>query len=121
MRNAMNEVLRDAYVADNLKGVEYWNRVCEKADNPFRFSYPNRRFNRSIGEFAGARFDPEGNPVDEKTWADNERTWLPTPEDKTYVKSLMQKVIEPGKFAGWISPPLRGIDSQPMEFEYVKL
>jgi len=33
----------------------------------------------------------------------------------------MQQVTEPGKFAGWIAPPLRGINGQPAEFEYVRL
>jgi benzoyl-CoA 2,3-dioxygenase component B len=33
----------------------------------------------------------------------------------------MTPVVEPGKFAGWIAPPARGINSQPVEFEYVKL
>jgi benzoyl-CoA 2,3-dioxygenase component B len=29
-------------------------------------------------------------------------------------------VIEPGKMAGWMSPPSRGIHGQPIEFRYVK-
>ena len=33
----------------------------------------------------------------------------------------MKPVVEPGQFAGWIAPPARGINGQPMEFEYVKL
>src|SRR6185436_5647217 len=37
LRNAMNEVLRDEYVKDNERGVEYWNRICERAGNDFRF------------------------------------------------------------------------------------
>lgn len=121
MRNAMNEVLREAYIKDNLKGIDYWNRECEKAGVDFRFSYPNRRFHRTIGEFAGSDFDPEGNPIDARTFAERRHEWLPTPEDKTYVKSLMKQVTEPGKFANWIAPPLRGINSQPVEFEYVRL
>ena len=121
MRNAMNEVLRDAYVKDNLKGVDYWNKECERAGIDFRFQYPHRRFNRQIGEFAGSTFDLEGNPIDGATFAAKKREWLPTPEDKAYVKSLMHQVVEPGKFAGWIAPPLRGINSQETDFEYVKL
>ena len=121
MRNAMNEVLREAYIADNLEGIEYWNRECEKAGMEFRFVYPHRRFNRTIGEFAGATFDPSGDPIDASTFADHRDEWLPTAADKAFVKSLMQQVTEPGKFAGWIAPPLRGINSQPTEFEYVRL
>jgi benzoyl-CoA 2,3-dioxygenase component B len=33
----------------------------------------------------------------------------------------MTPVTEPGKFAGWIAPPSRGINGQPVDFEYVKL
>ncbi|TDJ68757.1 MAG: benzoyl-CoA 2,3-epoxidase subunit BoxB [Planctomycetota bacterium] len=121
MRNAMNEVLRDAYIKDSEKGIEYWNRECEKADVEFRFEYPHRRFHRTIGEFAGSFFDPEGVAIDEATWNTRQSEWLPTEADKAYVKSLMQKVTEPGRFAGWIAPPLRGINSQPIEFEYVRL
>ena len=41
--------------------------------------------------------------------------------DKAYVQSLMQRVIEPGKMAGWIAPPERGINNLPVQYEYVKL
>jgi len=30
-------------------------------------------------------------------------------------------VSAPGEFAGWIAPPVRGINHQPLDFEYVKL
>ncbi len=33
----------------------------------------------------------------------------------------MPPVTEPGRFAGGIAPPLRGVDSKPTEFEYVRL
>ncbi|MEE8468235.1 MAG: benzoyl-CoA 2,3-epoxidase subunit BoxB, partial [Planctomycetota bacterium] len=121
LRNAMNEVLREAYIADNQKGIEYWNRECERAHVDFCFTYPQRRFNRTIGEFSGAHFDPSGKPIDESTFEEHRDDWLPTVADRAYVKSLMSRVTERGKFAGWIAPPLRGIDSQEIEFEYVRL
>ena len=34
---------------------------------------------------------------------------------------LTQPVYEPGKVAGWIAPPDRGINNLPVEYEYVKL
>ena len=46
--------------------------------------------------------------------------WLPTDEDKAYIQSLMIGVTEPGKFANYIAPPQRGINRQPIDFEYVK-
>jgi benzoyl-CoA 2,3-dioxygenase component B len=32
----------------------------------------------------------------------------------------MGRVLEPGKFANWIAAPARGINGQPVEFEYVR-
>jgi len=32
----------------------------------------------------------------------------------------MGRVVEPGKFAGWIAPPVMGINRQPVDFEYVR-
>ncbi|MFT5289765.1 MAG: benzoyl-CoA 2,3-dioxygenase component B [Planctomycetota bacterium] len=121
LRNAMNEVLRDEYVRDNEKGIVYWNRVCERAGVEFRFTLPHRRFNRKVGMYAEGRFDPQGNAIDEATWAAQENTWLPSDEDRTYVQSLMKPCTEPGKIAGWISPPAKGINGQTFDYEYVKL
>jgi len=41
--------------------------------------------------------------------------------DRAFVQSLMQRVIEPGKMAGWIAPPERGINNLAIDYEYVKL
>jgi benzoyl-CoA 2,3-dioxygenase component B len=121
LRNAMNEVLRDEYVSDNEKGIEYFNRIVEKNGVEFRFSLPHRRFNRRIGMYSGAHFDPQGNRVDDVTWNARVGDWLPTEADRAHVKALMVQCIEPGKMAGWIAPPAKGIDGKPAEFEYVKL
>jgi benzoyl-CoA 2,3-dioxygenase component B len=32
----------------------------------------------------------------------------------------MQPVTGRGQFAGWIAPPARGINGQPVDFEYVR-
>jgi benzoyl-CoA 2,3-dioxygenase component B len=121
LRNAMNEVLRDAYVKDNEKGIEYWNKIVRKAGVDFEFRLPHRRFNRSIGVYAGHRFDIDGNPLTEAEWNERVDEWLPTQEDRDYVASLMVPCYEEGKFADWIAPPARGINSQPVDFPYVKL
>ena len=50
----------------------------------------------------------------EEAWKKREREWLPSPEDHKFVQSLMTgRVVEPGKFANWIAPPIRGINNQP--------
>jgi benzoyl-CoA 2,3-dioxygenase component B len=46
--------------------------------------------------------------------------WLPTHEDRAYVGSLMGRVVEPGKFANWIAPPVMGINRQAVDFDYVR-
>ena len=121
LRNAMNEVLRDEYVKDNEKGIDYWNRICAKHDVDFRFRLPHRRFNRKIGVYAGHFFDLDGNPLSEQEFDARAHEWLPTDEDREYVQSLMKPVHEKGKIASWIAPPPRGINEQPFEFEYVKM
>jgi benzoyl-CoA 2,3-epoxidase subunit B len=47
--------------------------------------------------------------------------WLPSMQDREYVRSLMRPVTEPGKIANWIAPPQSGIKGKPFEFEYVRL
>ena len=41
--------------------------------------------------------------------------------DREYLLSIMaEPVYEPGKFANYIAPPLRGINRMPIDFEYVR-
>jgi benzoyl-CoA 2,3-dioxygenase component B len=121
LRNALNEVLRTDYLEDNQKGVDYWNRVCEKAGISFRFRLPHRRFNRKIGIYTGLHFDLEGHRITREEFERRQAGWLPTAEDRAYVTSLMKPVFERGKVAGWIAPPAKGVNGQPFEFEYVRL
>ena len=58
--------------------------------------------------------------VSDAEWNAKAKDWLPTPEDRAYVASLMGRVVEPGKFANWIAPPVMGINRQPVDFEYVR-
>ena len=120
MLNALNEVLRDDYIKDSNAGVGRWNKVMEKAGIDFRLTVPHKAFNRQIGALAGVRVSPDGRPVSEQEWQSKKNEWLPTDDDRTYVASLMKRCVEPGKFAGWIAPPVMGINRQPVDFEYVK-
>jgi benzoyl-CoA 2,3-dioxygenase component B len=121
LRNAINEVTRAAYVRDCGIGVQRWNRLIEDEGHDFRFRLPSIRFHRSIGVWGGAKTDPEGSLVTEETWRARQKDWLPSEEDRAFVKSLMQCVSEPGKMAGWIAPPEGGINNMPFSFEYVRL
>ncbi|HYX92632.1 MAG TPA: benzoyl-CoA 2,3-epoxidase subunit BoxB, partial [Myxococcaceae bacterium] len=121
LRNAMNEVLRDAYVEDCQRGVDRWNKVLAEAGHTERLKLPSRRFHRHQGVFAGKFFTPEGKPISEDEWNRRQDEWLPSASDREYVKSLMARpVIRPGEMANWIAPPPRGIDAKPLDFQYVR-
>ena len=120
MLNAMNEVLRDDYIVDANTGIKRWNRVIQKAGFDFELKTPHKAFNRQIGGLSAARVTPAGKAVSEADWAASQEEWLPSDEDRAFVGSLMGRVVEPGKFAGWIAPPRMGINRQPVDFEYVR-
>jgi benzoyl-CoA 2,3-dioxygenase component B len=82
---------------------------------------PNIRFHRHVGEYSGHHFDLEGNLITGDEFEARKSEWLPTLEDREYVRSLMRPVTEPGKIANWIAPPASGIKGKPFEFEYVRL
>jgi benzoyl-CoA 2,3-dioxygenase component B len=121
MRNAMNEVLRDWYVGDCTAGVDRWNRIVDQYGVPSRLRLPDRKFNRQIGMYAGLHFDPEGRPLSDDEWERRKFDWLPSPADRDYLLSIMAApIFERGKFANYIAPPRRGINQQPVDFEYVR-
>jgi benzoyl-CoA 2,3-dioxygenase component B len=120
MLNALNEVLRDDYIKDSIGGVERWNKIIEKAGIPFRLSVPHKAFHRNIGSLKGVNVAPDGRVVSEAEWNAHRDQWLPSEADRAFVASLMGRVVEPGKFAHWIAPPVLGINRQPVEFEYVR-
>jgi benzoyl-CoA 2,3-dioxygenase component B len=121
LRNALNEVLRDEYVWDCERACKKWNRTIEEVGlTGVKLYIPHRRFNRSMGIYAGQRFDVAGEPITEEMWQAKKDGWLPTPADREYVRSLMKPVYEPGKFASFIAPPQKGVHGQPIDFEYVK-
>ncbi len=120
MLNALNEVLRDDFIRDSVSGVGRWNKVIEKAALPFRLQAPHKAFHRSIGSLSGARVSPDGRVVTDAEWKAMAGEWLPSEADRAFVASLMGRVVEPGKFANWIAPPVMGINRQPVNFEYVR-
>jgi benzoyl-CoA 2,3-dioxygenase component B len=120
LRNAMNEILRDAYIKDCSRGVERWNKILAAYGHAFRFSLPDRKFHRQIGEYSNLRFEPSGKQISVEAWESRRDEFLPSPADKAYVQSLMQAVTEPGKIANWIAAPPRGINGNTFDFEYVR-
>jgi benzoyl-CoA 2,3-epoxidase subunit B len=121
MRNAMNEVVRQSYVRDCEIGLKRWNRLIQKAGFAAELTLPSLRFRRSIGAWASVSVDPTGRAVAPEEWQRRQGEWLPTAQDRVFVKGLMQRVTSPGKIASWIAPPDRGINNLPVEYEYVHL
>ncbi|MGB0589170.1 MAG: benzoyl-CoA 2,3-epoxidase subunit BoxB [Myxococcota bacterium] len=120
LRNAMNEVLRDEYIADCEKGIKKWNKWLERMGLSDRITLPHRAFHRNIGIYSGNHVTPDGQLIDESAWEAKRHEWLPSKEDLEYVKSLMTPVHEPEKVANWIAAPFKGVNGRPADFEYVR-
>jgi benzoyl-CoA 2,3-epoxidase subunit B len=116
---ALNETLRDSYVADCERALARWNKIIKEAQLEFELKLPHRGFRRSIGEFAGVNVTPEGQVIADEEWQRRKSEWIPTASNREFVASLMQPVTTPGQFASWIAPPIRGINHQPLDFDYV--
>jgi benzoyl-CoA 2,3-epoxidase subunit B len=121
MRNAMNEVMRNSYIRDCENGVKRWNKTIEKGGFKHELTLPSSRFRRTVGSWANTPTDPSGKPITPEAFAAGMKHWIPTPEDQAFVASVMRPVYEPGKVAGWIAPPDRGINNQPVDYEYVRV
>ncbi len=121
MRNAMNEVMRAAYVRDCENGVRRWNGIIGKGGINVELRLASPRFRRSVGSWANVPTDPAGNPISGEAYAGKLSQWIPTADDQAFVQSLMKPVLEPGKVASWIAPPDRGINNLPVDYEYVRV
>ncbi len=117
---AINERLRDDYRDDCQRGVDRWNKTLTEAGIDFTLTLPHQAFHRNIGTFADINVDLEGNIISPEEWDVNVGNWLPNDEDRAFVESLMVPVTEPGKLAGWIAAPARGIQGKDPDFEYIK-
>ena len=117
---AVNERLRQDYIDDCQRGVNRWNKVMESHGIDFRLTLPHRAFHRNIGFFSDVKVSPDGRIVSEGDWTHHSTEWLPNEDDRAFVQGLMKPCTEPGRMASWVAPPLRGINGQPIDFEYVK-
>jgi benzoyl-CoA 2,3-dioxygenase component B len=116
---ALNQTLRDDYIADCQKGVDRWNRTL--ADVGLELRLPSQGFNRAVGVFAACHVDPDGRVLSETEWEAARGGWLPSEDDSAFVRSLMTPVDEPGRMASWIAPPSAGIHQKPVDYEYVRI
>lgn len=118
---ALNETLRDDYAEDCQKGLDRWNRTLAEAGVGLQFELPHVGFHRNVGTFKGHHVSPDGRLLTSDEWAESADSWLPSEADRRHVGSLMVGVSEPGKMAGWVAPPSRGIHQKPVEYEYVRV
>jgi benzoyl-CoA 2,3-dioxygenase component B len=121
LRNALNEVLRGEYAKDCVRAMTRWNKYLADAGVAEQLYLPSMHFHRHVGEFSSHSFDIDGQLISHDEFERRRDEWLPTLEDREYVRSLMHPVTEPGKIAGWIAPPAAGIKGRPFEFEFVRL
>jgi benzoyl-CoA 2,3-epoxidase subunit B len=121
VRNGINEITRLEYVKDCNIGVTRWNMGIKRSGVDFELKLPSTRFRREVGAWGNVPTTPDGQPTTQAEFDARKDEWLPTDADLAFVKSLMQRVVEPGKMAGWIAPPDRGINANPIEYQYVKL
>jgi benzoyl-CoA 2,3-dioxygenase component B len=116
---ALNADLRREYIADCQKGVNRWNRALAGLGRELRL--PHHGFNRRVGPAAGQHVSPDGRVITAGEWEQHVHEWLPTAADREHVASVMIPVYEPGKFAAWLTPPSTGINTKPIDFEYVRI
>ncbi len=95
--------------------------MIKKAGVDFEIKLPSERLRRTVGVYAGHRFTPEGKPISAAEFEVRKYEWVPPPEGRAFVTSLMKQVIEPGKIAGWSAPPERGINNLGVDYEYLRL
>ncbi|MGW0683732.1 benzoyl-CoA 2,3-epoxidase subunit BoxB [Streptomyces sp. NPDC002754] len=117
----LNTDLRREYIRDCHSGLNRWNRLLDEAGIDRRLYLPHIAFNRQVGAFAAVETAPDGTVLNPDAWEEGKGAWLPTEVDKTYIRSLMRPVHEPGRIASWISPPRQGINGKPFDYAYVHL
>ncbi len=120
-RALVNQELRSEYTEDCRKGVRRWNRTLAEHGINVELSLPHVGFNREVGAFADHHMSPEGEILDANGWAAQKSKWLPSDDERGHVGSLMVGEFRQGKMAGWIAPPATGINTKPIDYDYVRL
>jgi benzoyl-CoA 2,3-epoxidase subunit B len=121
-RAALNGVMRQAYLKEVEGLLGRINRMIERAGAGPGLRLPSPRFNRRFGPYAGEFFSPAGEPLGTAARSPGAADWLPREADRGHLAALMRPVMEPGRIAGWIAPPARGMNAMPaLDFQYVRL
>jgi len=117
---ALNQTLQDDYIRNCESGLAQWNGILKRSGIDFELRLPHRGFHREVGVFSGHTISPEGRIVSQDEWHRFAGKWLPSSDDRLFVRSLMIAVREVGRIAAWIAPPAKGINDRPWDWEYVR-
>ncbi len=120
-RALVNHELRSEYTVDCEKGMRRWNRTLSEAGITTQLALPHVGFNREVGSFRDHFVSPGGQLLTEEQWIAERDAWLPSEAEKQHVGSLMQPSFGVGEMAGWIAPPASGVNTQPVDYDYVRL
>jgi len=120
-RALVNQELRSEYSKDCAKGLRRWNRILVDHGVDVELSLPHEGFHRAVGAFKDHQVSPDGEILSAEQWEANVANWLPSDAERAHIGSLMVAQTEPGKIAGWIAPPARGINTKPVDYDYVRL
>jgi benzoyl-CoA 2,3-dioxygenase component B len=93
----INDYNRNLYHDEVAGLIARFNNVLPEGER--KLHAPDIKFNRSIGRWAGQKFNPEtGEPVEEKEYAQRIGDWLPNADDK----KLLLEIIANER--NWIAP-----------------
>lgn len=117
----VNQQLRRSYIDDCAKGMRRWNRILDENGIDLQLKLPHEAFHRQVGVHQNQFVAPDGKITSEVEWNESAPNFLPTDSDREFVLSLMQPVYEAGQMASWISAPTTGINTRPVDYDYVRL
>ena len=120
-RALVNHELRSEYTVDCEKGVRRWNRTLADLGIDVELSLPHVGFHREVGSFRDANVTPTGELIEADEWEARRDEWLPSDDERRHVGSLMKPALGVGEMAGWIAPPSTGINTQAVDFAYVRI
>ena len=98
------------------------NNLLSETQNKYIFQVFKNANKIEIKKSIEERFDVKVKKVSTMNYyGKNKNNWMPNAADRDFVMSLMTPITQPGKMAGWLAPPSRGIHGKDIDYEYVKL
>jgi benzoyl-CoA 2,3-dioxygenase component B len=107
LRNAMNEVLRDAYIEDCQRGVDRWNKRLAEAGLDARLALPRSASTGTSGSTLACPSTPRASSSTRRSGTGAAANGCPSDADRAYVANLQKAVRDPAQIANWIAKPAR--------------